>query len=90
MYETKLTAVQGQRQTEGSSGGFYPFGYYAARGFDASLIENNSKPEDIQTHPVLGLTYRVNIECSNNSSTKKVFQKREAKGAADHGFAKEA
>ena len=42
-------------------GAFLPLSKWDRDGFDATAIENLSKPEDIQYHYVLGKVYRVPI-----------------------------
>lgn len=42
-------------------GEYLPLGVWTARGFDAQRIEELSRPEDREQHPVLGMTYRVRI-----------------------------
>ncbi len=44
----------------GARGEYLPLGAYAARGFDVNLIE--AKCTDKKEHPILGTTYRVDID----------------------------
>ena len=41
------------------SGEYLPLSVWKVRGFDSDLIESKSSQEDCQTHPILGVVYRV-------------------------------
>ena len=56
--------------------GFLPLGVWKTLGFEAAHIENNSLPEDVMEHHVLGKVYRVPLlvipeGCAKGSSTRQ-------------------
>ena len=57
-------------------GGFLPLGVWKTLGFEAAHIEENSLPEDVMEHHVLGKVYRVPLlvipeGCAKGSSTRQ-------------------
>ena len=46
---------------DAQKGKFLPLAVLVAMGHDGDRIEQRSQPEDIEDHPVLGMTYRVHI-----------------------------
>ena len=88
-YSSKLKASKEKEETEGTMGFFRPLSYWAARGFDVKAIEEKTRPEDRREHPVLGLTFRLHLDYSDDKTSKKLKEEREAAGSADHGLAQE-
>ena len=89
LYESKVSAKITQEQSQGTSGGFFPLGYYEKKGFDTQRIVAKSKPEDVQEHAVLGTVYRVHLDFSDSRYRKSIHEERSAVGSADHGVAKD-
>jgi hypothetical protein len=60
-----------QKSTTHAEGGtFLPLSVWVAKGFDGDMIKNNSTPENVQVHPVIGTTYRVELV---SSGTKRSY-----------------
>lgn len=51
-------------------GDWLPLSVWERRGFDTALIEANSAPQNVRSHPVLGMTYRVAIQGSSSTEVK--------------------
>ena len=66
-------------------GKYLPLQVWSTKGFDASRIEQGSKPGDIQEHPLLGLTYRVALLArgTRGSQGYKTKDKHGMKGQAE-------
>ena len=64
----KLTERKIHRHTDSVNGQFMPLSWYEAQGFDVASIEANTTERDKETHPVLGMTYRVNIRTTKNAN----------------------
>ena len=57
-----MSRVTTDFETYAEEGTFLPLTVWAAKGFDSASIERLSLPENIRTHPVLGVVYRVALE----------------------------
>ena len=88
-YTSKLVASKEKEESEGTTGFFRPLNYWAAQGFDAKAIEEKTPPEDRREHPVLGQTFRIHLDYSEDKTSKKLKEERTAAGSAEHGLAEE-
>ena len=87
LYNSKLKAVATQHATQGSKGCYQPLSWYEAQGYDAEAIRLKTPAEDRRTHPILGETFRVSLEYTDDSHTKALSEERMASGSVEHGVA---
>ena len=59
---------------DAQKGKFLPKDVWVAKGFDGDRIATHSEPCDIEEHPVLGLTYRLNIHQTTDSRKREAIQ----------------
>ena len=60
-----ITEQKIHRELDEVKGKFLPLDVWGAKGFNVEDIEKNTTEEDQETHPVLGMTYRVNIRTTS-------------------------
>ena len=60
----------------GIKGTFKPLSVYARDGYDIQMIKDNSAPEDRETHPVLGETFRVHLKSSNHKQEERELRQQ--------------
>ena len=73
------------KQVFADNGEFLPLSVWSTRGFCAAAIERNSAAADKQTHPVLGLVYRVAIVSSGTQGEEGYQQRSEATASNGRG-----
>ena len=88
-YTSKLSASKEKEESEGTQGFFRPLSYWETQGFDSKAIEEKTLPQDRRQHPVLGEVFRVHLDYSEDKTSKKLKEEREAAGSAEHGLAQE-
>lgn len=88
LYHGTVRALKSQSVTDENRGKFMPLAYWQRKGFDIDLIEKNSAPEDIENHPVIGMTYRVHIHGTADVRKKELAEEQQVSGEKDHGVAK--
>lgn len=72
----QLTERRVSRIVNETRGKFMPLSYWKTQGFDSEAIKDRTPKCDQETHPVLGLTYRVNLrESTIQLVTEKVREK---------------
>ena len=59
-------------------GKFLPLAVWAAKGYDADAIERSATKEDVEDHPVLGLTYRVKLRTSVDETSEQKIREEVA------------
>ena len=79
-------------ETFAEGGKYLPLSVWAQQGFDRSTIERLSLPQDIDEHPVLGVTYRVRIKSLAKTYVREQIRtsKRRAAMPIDRPSAKPA
>ena len=56
-------------------GEFQPLSYYEKLGYDVSMIERNTLPQDKRFNPQLGHCYRVHVQGSKDAKTDELERK---------------
>ena len=60
-----LTRVHETGESWNKGGTFQPLGYYATLGYDVDKIVELTQQCDKKVHPILGMTYRVNLDSTS-------------------------
>ena len=84
-YDELMEKYEEHAEVYADMGEFLPLSVWKARGFDIESIEANSKPANVRTCPVLGLTYRVPILSSGHEGRKGKKRSSTATAAAKPG-----
>jgi hypothetical protein len=76
-----VIATNSMSETFAENGEFLPLGVWATRGFNATDIETLTEPGDKKVHPILGMTYRVRIDCTQFKRKREIT--RRSQGSAN-------
>ena len=77
---TKQRSEYSKREYAGS---FQPLGYYERLGYDIKKIEQDTPTRDTETHPILGITYKVAIRHESVGEIEKTIREQVLKWKAE-------